>query len=91
MQTINDRKCMASWAVFKRLCDDGHKNIYEVLRDFVKATIYRNSLRTFTASSLTEQVNKDYEFDLKTAIVAYAIKELPLQRNPKTVSCPEKP
>ncbi len=84
MQTINDRKCMASWAVFKRLCDDGHKNIYEVLRDFVKATIYRNSLRTFTAASLTEQVNKDYEFDLKTAIVAYAIKELPLQRNPKT-------
>ena len=34
MQTINDRKCMASWAVFKRLCDDGHKKIYEVLRDF---------------------------------------------------------
>ena len=84
MQTINDRKCLASWAVFKQLCDEGHKNIYEVLRDFIKATIYRNSLRSFTAASLTEQVNKDYEFDLKAAVVVQAIKELSLQKDPRT-------
>lgn len=84
MQTINDRKCLASWAVFKQLCDEGHKNIYEVLRDFIKATIYRNSLRSFTDASLTEQVNKDYEFDLKMAVVAQAIKELSLQKEART-------
>lgn len=84
MQAINDKKCLASWAVFKQLCDEGHKNIYEVLRDFIKATIFRNSIRLFTESSLTEYVNRDYEFNLKTAIVAYAVKELAFPRDPKT-------
>lgn len=84
MHAIIDRKCLASWAVFKQLCDEGQKNIYEVLRDFIKATISRNSLRTFTDSSLTELVNKDYEFNLKTAIVAFAIKELALRRDLNT-------
>lgn len=84
MQAINDKKCLASWAVFKQLCDEGHKNIYEVLRDFIKATIFRNSIRLFTESSLTEYVNRDYEFSLKTAIVAYAVKELAFPRDPKT-------
>lgn len=84
MQTINDRKSLASWAVFKQLCDEGHKNIYEVLRDFVKATLYRNSIRYFTEASLTEQVNKDYEFNLKTAVVAQAIKELSFNKDSKT-------
>ena len=83
MHTINDKKCLASWAVFKRLCDDGH-NIYEVLREFIKATIYRNGLRSFSSASLTSLVNSDYEFNLKTAVVAYAIKELALPKNPTT-------
>lgn len=83
MGTINDSKCLASWAVFKQLCDEGHKNIYDVLRDFIKASIYRHGLRSFTSSSLTDIVNKDYEFTLKIAVVVYALQDMGIKKNPK--------
>lgn len=81
MERINDKKCLASWAVFKRFCENEHKNRYDVLREFIKATIYKHSIRSFTVASLTENVNEDYAFNLKAAVVAYAIQQLQFPRD----------
>lgn len=80
MERINDKKCLASWAVFKRFGENENKNRYDVLREFIKATIYKHSLRSFTIASLTENVNTDYAFNLKSAVVAYAIQGMQFQR-----------
>lgn len=79
MRTIFDNKCLASWAVFKRFGENGHKNRYDVLREFIKATIYKHSLKSFTISGLTDMVNDDYAFNLKAAVIAYAIQKLRLE------------
>ena len=81
MQTITDNKCLASWAVFRRFGENEHKNRYEVLCEFIKACIYKHSLRSFTLSSLTEEVNKDYAFNLKDAVIAFAIQQLNLGKD----------
>ena len=81
MQRINDKKCLASWAVFKRFGENEHKNRYDILREFIKATIFKHSLRTFTVASLTDNVNEDYAFNLKAAVVAYAIQQLQFKRD----------
>ena len=81
MQRINDKKCLASWAVFKRFGENEHKNRYDVLREFIKATIFKHSLRSFTIASLTDNVNADYAFNLKAAVVAYAIQQLQFKRD----------
>lgn len=81
MQTITDNKCLASWAVFRRFGENEHKNRYEVLCEFIKASIYKHALRSFTLSSLTEEVNKDYAFNLKDAVIAFAIQQLNLGKD----------
>lgn len=76
MRTIIDNKCLASWAVFRRFGENEHKNRYEVLCEFIKASLLKHALREFTLSSLTEVVNNDYAFNLKEAVIAYAIQQL---------------
>lgn len=73
--SISDNKCLASWSVFRAMNIDG-KNAYDILREFIKATIYRNGLHTFTVPTLTARVNEDYMFNLKSAIVSQAIKPM---------------
>lgn len=73
MRTIIDDKCLASWAVFRQLSENGRKNRYDVLREFIKASIYKHGLREFTVSDLTKIVNADYAFGLKNAVIGFAI------------------
>ena len=81
MRTITDNKCLASWAVFRRFGENEHKNRYEVLCEFIKASLYKHAMREFTLSSLTEVVNKDYAFNLKEAVIAYSIQQLKLGKD----------
>ena len=63
MRTIIDDKCLASWAVLSDLARMV-KNRCEVLKEFIKASIYKNGLREFTVAVLTAIVNRDYTFKL---------------------------
>ncbi len=81
MRTITDNKCLAAWAVFRRFGENEHKNRYEVLCEFIKASIYKHALRNFTISLLTEKVNNDYAFNLKDAVIAFAIQKLNIGKN----------
>ena len=81
MRTITDNKCLASWAVFRRFGENEHKNRYEVLCEFIKTSLYKHAMREFTLSSLTEVVNNDYAFNLKEAVIAYAIQQLKLGKD----------
>lgn len=81
MRTTFDNKCLASWAVFKRFGESDHKDRYGVLCEFVKATIYKHSLREFTIAVLTEHVNSDYSFNLKPAVIAFAIQRLQIKND----------
>ena len=81
MRTIIDNKCLASWAVFRRLSENGKRNRYDVLREFIKATIYKHSLREFTSSELTEMVNSDYAFKLKNAVIAFALQPFKFEKD----------
>ena len=87
MRTIIDNKCLASWAVFRRLSENGKRNRYDVLREFIKTTIYKHSLREFTSSELTETVNEDYAFKLKNAVIAFALQPFKFEKDGGNYIC----
>lgn len=80
MRTIIDNKCLASWAVFRQLSENGRKNRYDVLREFIKASIYKHGLREFGVPDLTDVVNKDYAFTLKNAVIGFAIQAFKFEK-----------
>lgn len=76
---LDNNKCLASWAVFKELSDNDTRNVYDILLDFIKSSIYVHGIRAFTVSELTAIVNSDYEFNVKNAITAHTVQKLGLE------------
>lgn len=87
MNSLDDNKCLASWAVLKELSDNDRRDVYEILRDFIKSSIYIHGLRSFTISDITAIVNSDYDFNVKNAIIAHAIGPLKLAIKDKKYLC----
>lgn len=82
-----DGKCLASWAVFRRLYDNDRQDSYSVLKEFIISTIYRHTLRTFTINKLTSLLKSDYEFELPEAVVSRAAKKLNFKKENGEYSC----
>lgn len=59
MDIINDqKKCMASLAVFKQLFNSGH-NIFSIIAEFVKQEIISNGLTDFTEQKMHDLLMED--------------------------------
>lgn len=77
MDIINDqKKCMASLAVFKQLFNSGH-NIFSIIAEFVKQEIISNGLTDFTEQKMHDLLLEDNGFDVPQAVIRTAMKKIP--------------
>ena len=77
MEIINDqKKCMASLAVFKQLFNSGH-NIFSIIAEFVKQEIISNGLTDFTEQRMHDLLLEDNGFDVPQAVIRTAMKKIP--------------
>lgn len=80
MDNIGDEsKLLASLAVFRDIYDR-HKDLYEVIAEFVKEIISTTGKHSFTATEMTCSVNNSFDFSLPEAVVNTAIKRLNLEK-----------
>lgn len=77
MDIINDqKKCMASLAVFKQLFNSGH-NIFSIIAEFVKQEIISNGLTDFTEQRMHDLLLENNGFDVPQAVIRTAMKKIP--------------
>lgn len=78
MSEIEEKRCVASWALFRKLYDNGTNDMYLIIRDFIRYTIYKETLREFDLFTLTQKVNHVFCVKLIDAVVKRALKKLQL-------------
>lgn len=77
MNIINDqKKCMASLAVFKQLFNSGH-DIFSIIAEFVKQEIISRGLTDFTEQQMHDLLLVDNGFDVPQAVIHTAMKRIP--------------
>lgn len=77
MNIINDqKKCMASLAVFKQLFNSGN-DIFCIIAEFIKQEIISRGLTDFTEQQMHEFLLIDNGFDVPQAVIHTSIKRLP--------------
>lgn len=76
MDRISDeRKCMASLAVFRSLYNE-EKDLYAIIADFAKKLIAEKSLRNFELQEMCYLFEESYGFDLPSAVIKTSLKRL---------------
>jgi len=78
MSEIEEKRCVASWALLRKLYDNGQKDMYLIISDFIRYTIFKESLRSFDIFTLTQKVNNVFSVRLIDAVVKRALKKLQL-------------
>lgn len=78
MEKIDEKRQMASFALLQKLYDNGTKDMYDIIGDFIKYTIYTVPLREFDLATLTQKVNDTFSIKLLDAVVKRAVKKLGL-------------
>ncbi len=77
MNIINDqKKCMASLAVFKQLFNSGN-DIFSIIAEFVKQEIISNGLTDFTEQQMHDLLLADNGFDVPQAVIHTSLKRIP--------------
>lgn len=82
MNIINDqKKCMASLAVFKQLFNSGN-DIFNIIAEFVKQEIISKGLTSFTEQEMHDMLLRENGFDVPQAVIHSAMKKIQfLNRN----------
>jgi hypothetical protein len=76
MNIINDqKKCMASLAVFKRLFNSGN-DIFSIIAEFVKQEIISKGLTSFTEQEMHDMLLQENGFDVPQAVIHTAMKRI---------------
>lgn len=84
---LNDTyRLLASVTVVRELYD-ADKSIYDVLEAFINEIIVRKRLYSFTAAQLTEDLNKEYSFNLREPIVKTCLRRMGLSRTQGEYKC----
>ncbi len=78
MSEIEEKRCVASWALLRKLYDNGANDMYLIISDFIRYTIYKEALREFDLFTLTQKVNHVFCVKLIDAVVKRALKKLQL-------------
>lgn len=76
MGNIDDSRCFASYTLFRKLYDSNVNDVYEIIRDFIKYTIFTESMREFDLFTLTATVNRVFAIKLIDAVIKRAIKKI---------------
>lgn len=76
MNIINDqKKCMASLAVFKQLFNSGN-DIFSIISEFIKQEIISKGLTSFTEQQMHDLLLADNGFDVPQAVIHSAMKRI---------------
>jgi len=70
---MENGRLIAAAALFRNLHEE-KLDKYDVLAEFINATISLNGLYTFTTKQIAESLNKDFGFNIPTAIISSCIK-----------------
>lgn len=84
---MNNNDCIASYALFRRMCDSSVTDLYLIIADFLRYTIFTRSLRQFDIFTLTQRVNDLFGFHLIDAVVKRSIKKLSLTSQNGLYNC----
>lgn len=77
MNQLNERyKCLASYAVFREMNQDGESDIYGIIASFADEIINSNNLYEFTEEKIQLELKSQYEFDIYVNIIKNALKKL---------------
>lgn len=78
MNELEDKRCVASWALLRKLYNH-ETDLYVIISDFIRYSIFKNALREFDVATITKCVNKEFGIRLIDAVVKRALKKLHLQ------------
>ncbi|MNU46056.1 hypothetical protein D3C71_349100 [compost metagenome] len=74
-KTIEESKCLASWAVFRELYNS-KKDVYGIISEFIIEMIVTNSMHSFNLTEITTLLNKTYDFNILPAVVKSSLNKL---------------
>jgi len=77
---MKDSKLIASVVVFKEL-HDNNKDIYDIIAEFLIATIIYNKKWNFNSTEITALVEKEFDFNLPEAVIKTTLKKRLLKSN----------
>ncbi|WP_321479986.1 hypothetical protein [uncultured Bacteroides sp.] len=70
---MNTNKLIASIVVFKEL-HDSDKDIYDVISEFLKATIIYNKKWSFSSTQITKLLENEFDFKIPEAVIKTTLK-----------------
>ena len=70
---MNGNKLIASIVVFKEL-HDNNKDIYDIISEFLKATIIQNKKWSFNSTEITKSVENEFDFKIPEAVIKTTLK-----------------
>jgi len=71
---MNTNKLIASIVVFKEL-HDSDKDIYDIISEFLKATIIHNKKWSFSSTQITKLVENEFDFKIPEAVIKTTLKK----------------
>lgn len=70
---MNTNKLIASIVVFKEL-HDSNKDIYDIISEFLKATIIQNRKWSFSSTEITKLLETEFDFKIPEAVIKTTLK-----------------
>ncbi len=71
---MKESKLIASVVVFKEL-HDSNKDIYDIISEFIKATIISNKRWRFNSTEITSLIENEFDFKLPEAVIKTTLKK----------------
>lgn len=80
-EILSDSQRIAALTIFRTIYNQSDNDVYSIVSEFVKETIFSLGKHTFSLTEITSLLNKKYGFVLPEAIVQTAIKRLELTKS----------
>lgn len=77
----NDKRRIASLALFRNLYNEGRSDIMKILCEFAKHVIYSKRLTEFTPTEIKNELKSEYEFYIPEYVVESVIKKFCRKEN----------
>lgn len=74
MNDLGDCRVLASYALFRKLYDNGYHDIYGIIAEFINDVIISNGKHEFSLVEITKLVNDTFGFNIPHNVIKNAIK-----------------
>ena len=71
----NNKRRIASLALFRNLYNEGRSDVMTILCEFVKNIVFSKKLTAFTATQIKNELKQEYEFYIPEYVVESVIKK----------------